>query len=130
MGTVLQVMSLAVVCAVLCVLVRERAAPLSMLLTLAICAGALVVMFRFFAPILEFVRRLRRLSGLSDAVTTPLLKVTGMGLLTQVAGGLCEDAGEKALARTVEICGSVFAVYISLPLMTAVVDLLESMLGG
>lgn len=130
MSTALQVISLAVVCAVLCVLLRERTGTLAMLLTLTVCVCALLVMFRFFTPILDFAARLRQLSGLSDSVTAPLLKVTGMGLLTQVACGLCEDAGEKALARTVEICGSVFAVYVSLPLMTAVVELLESMLGG
>lgn len=130
MTAALQIMSLSVLCAVLCVLLRERAGALSMLLTMAVCIGAMAVLFRFFDPVLELAGRLRRLSGLGDTVTAPLLKVTGMGLLTQVAGGLCEDAGEKALSKTVELCGSVFAVYVSLPLMSAVIDLLETVLGG
>lgn len=130
MSVAFRIILLAVVCAVLCVLIRERAGTLSVLLTLSVCISGLVVVFQFVSPILDFAGRLRRLSGLTDTVTAPLLKVTGMGLIAQVAGGLCEDAGEKALARTVEICGSVFSVYVSLPLMSAVVELLESILGG
>lgn len=126
----LQIMSLAVICAVVAVLVREKAGTMAILLSLAACAFSLLLAFRFFAPVLEFAEKLRDLSGLNGAATAPLLKVAGLGILTQVSSSLCEDAGEKAMAKTVEICGSVFAVYVSLPLMTAVLELLESVLGG
>lgn len=130
MNIVFRIMSIAVMCAVICVLLRDRAGPVSLLLTMAVCTGALLAVLQFVSPVLQLISRLRRLSGLSDPLTAPLLKVTGIGLLTQIASGLCEDAGEKSLAKTVEISGSFFAVYISLPLMTAVIDMLERVLGG
>lgn len=130
MSTVFRIMFIAVICAVICVLLRERAGPVSLLLTIAVCVGALLTVLQFAAPLLQLISKLRGLSGLSDSLTAPLLKVTGIGLLTQIAAGLCEDAGEKTLAKTVEVSGSVFAVYISLPLMSAVIDMLELVLGG
>ena len=103
---------------------------MAMLLSMAVCVLSLLVIVRFFAPILEFTEKLREISGLNSAVTAPLTKVAGLGVLTQVSCSLCEDAGEKALAKTVEICGAVFAVYVSLPLMSTVLELLEGVLGG
>lgn len=130
MNTVLQMASLGVVAALLCAVVRENGKPLAMLLSLAGCAVLLLLALRFFSPILSVVEQLRELSGLNETVTAPLLKVTGIGLLVQVAGSVCEDAEEKALAKAVEIGGSVLSVYAALPLLTAVLKLLEEMLGG
>ena len=130
MTSALQVMSLSVVCAVIAVLVREKAGTLAMLLSLIVCVASLLLVLRFFAPILEFTEKLRELSGLDHAVTAPLTKVAGLGILTQISCNLCEDAGEKTLAITAEICGTVFAVYVSLPLMTTVLELLKDVLGG
>lgn len=130
MGAAVQIASLGVVAALLCAVVRENERPLAMLLSLAGCAVLLLLGLRFFSPILSVVEQLRDLSGLNEAVTAPVLKVTGIGLLAQVAGGVCEDAEERALAKAVEIGGSVLSVYAALPLMTAVLDLLEEMLGG
>lgn len=130
MDAALRISSLAVVAAVLCLVVRQREKPLALLLSLAACAAVLLLGLRFFSPVLSVVERLRDLSSLNEAVTAPLLKVTGIGLLTQVAGGVCEDAEERALAKAVEIGGSVLSVYAALPLLSAALELLEEMLGG
>ena len=130
MDTALRISSLAVVAAVLCLVVRQREKPLALLLSLAACAAVLLLGLRFFSPVLSVVERLRDLSGLNETVTAPLLKVTGIGLLTQVAGSVCEDAEERTLAKAVEIGGSVLSVYAALPLLSAALELLEEMLGG
>jgi len=74
--------------------------------------------------------QLREMSGLSPAVTAPAVKIAGIGVLGQCTVGVCEDAGEKALAKTAEILTSACCVYLSLPLLQAVMDLLEHLLGG
>lgn len=130
MDAALRIASLAVIGAILCVLVREREKSMALVLSLAACGLVLCLAFRFFMPILETVERLRELSGLNSSATAPLLKTVGIGLLTQLAVGVCEDAGEKSLAGAAQIGGTVMALYAALPLVTAVLELLEDMLGG
>ena len=130
MDAVFQTAALAVVTAVLCVVIRQSSKPLALLLTLAACVGIFLLGLKFLAPIRTVAQQLQRLSGLSDAVTGPLWKVVGIGLLTQTAAGLCTDAGESALARTVELSGSLLALYAALPLLSSVLTLLEQLLGG
>lgn len=130
MDTALQLTSLAVVAAVLCLVVRQNGHPLALLLSLGACCILLLLSLRFFSPVLTVAERLRKLSGLNEAATAPVLKVTGIGLLTQLACGVCEDAEEKALAKAVEIGGGILALYAALPLVSSVLTLLEDMLGG
>lgn len=130
MDIVLQIASLSVVAAVLAVVVRENQKPVSLLLSLAGCVLILLCGIRFLKPIFSVVEQLRSLSGLQNTVTQPLVKVTGIGILTQVAGSVCADAGEKALEKAVEISGTLLGLYAALPLLSSVLSLLEEMLGG
>lgn len=125
-----KIAAVAMVAAVLCVLLRENGKVLAVLLSLAACAGILVVGVRCLSPIWNVLQQLKKLSGLGDGVTAPLLKVAGIGLLTQAAAGVCIDAGEGGLGKAVEISGSVLALYAALPLLSAVLTLLEKLLGG
>ena len=130
METMVKVAALGALTAVLCLVVREREKTLGLLLSLAGCAIALLAALQLLSPIFSVAEQLRALSGLSTAVTAPLFKVTAIGILSRVAAGVCGDAGEKALERAVELSGSILALYAALPLVSAVLELLEDMLGG
>lgn len=130
METMTKVATLTAVTAFFCVMLRERERTLALLLSAAACALALLLAMRMVSPILSVAEELRALSGLGAAVTAPLFKVTAIGMLCRIAAGVCADAGEKGLEKAVELSGSVLALYASLPLVSAVLTLLEDMLGG
>ena len=130
METAVKIAAAAMIAAVLCLLLRETCRPLSVLVSLGSCAVVLLLGLRFLTPVLSVMERLQRLSGLSDVITMPLLKTAAIGILTQVASGICSDAGETALAKISELSGTVLSIYVSLPLLSAVLELLEELLGG
>ena len=125
-----KITALALVAVVLCVLIRENQKPLSVLLSLLSCVGILLLAVVFLEPVLEVFRKLTALSGVDDEIISPMLKVAGVGLLTQISAAICHDAGEGALGKTVELCGTILAMYVSLPLLLAVLELVENMMGG
>ena len=130
MDVLLKIVSFALVAACMCVVLRGQTGTLAMLLSLAACVCILLLSLSFFAPILTVVQTLRDMTGLSDAVTAPMLKVAGIGIVSQAASAVCEDAGEKALGKAVEIGSSILSVYVALPLLSAVLNLLKETLGG
>ena len=81
-------------------------------------------------PVVSFLSKLQDLAGLDDALLTPLLKSVGIGIVTQICAAFCADAGESALARLIELCGGILAIYIALPLLEAVIDMIRTMTGG
>ncbi len=125
-----KITALALVAVAFCVLIRDNQKPLSVLLSLIACIGILLLVITILEPILEVFKKLVGLSGVNDEIVAPMLKVAGVGLMTQLSAGICQDAGEGALAKTVELCGIILAMYAALPLLLAVLELVENMIGG
>ena len=78
-------------------------------------------------PVVDFLKKLRNISGLDEALMQPLLKTVGIGLLTQISANVCADAGENAIAKLIEVCGGVLALYVSIPLLEAVLQMMEGL---
>ena len=129
MDTAAKIGAIAMVASVFCVLLREREKSLSVVASLLACTGILLLSVNLLRPVWSVAEQVRRMSGLSDLLTEPVWKVVGIGLVTQMASGVCADAGENALAKIVEVSGGILAVYTTLPLLSAVLGLLETLLG-
>lgn len=121
---------MAIVCALLCTVLKKHGAEQASLLALAGCAGLLLAAMTALSPVMAFVRRLSGLAGINTALLTPVLKAAAVGFLTQLTEAFCKDAGQQALAKAVEVGGGILALYALLPLAGSVAELLERMAGG
>ena len=128
MEQVFQVTGLCVVGALLALVLKRGSLELALLLTLAAVTAVLWFLAEALGELLDFFREIGAASGLSEDLFIPLYKTAGIALVVKVGGSLCRDAGESALASTVETAGSVCALLVSLPLLrTALALLLELM---
>ena len=127
-GPVLKVAVLAVFGTVAALLIRRSNAEMASALAIAVCAVGLYTAARLMEPVLEFAERARALTGLSGTVFSPVLKCLGVALVSRVAADVCRDGGQGAMASAVELIGAVGAVYASLPLLSAFLDMLERLL--
>ncbi len=109
---------------------KKRAGEFSLVLSL-VCIGALGLYAAMrLKPVLDLLRRLEELTGINSEILAPAVKTALIGVLTNVSAGVCADCGEGSVAKMVELCGSVMALYLSAPLITAVLELLDELLGG
>ena len=103
--------------AVLCAqLIRAKTPALAMLVSLS----AILVLLGMLLPKMQAIRQqfeeLLTQTGLESALFGPLLKVLAITQITHIAAELCRDAGEKALAAKLELCGAVVSLLCVLPL--------------
>lgn len=128
MSDVMKVAAAAIVAAVCAMVVRKQAPEIGLLL--AACAGVLILLYCSGAlqAAVELMDKLVEQGGLSAAVVEPVMKVTGIAIITRLAADLCRDAKESALASVVETAGSALALLTVLPLMSAVLELLSGLL--
>lgn len=110
--------------------VRRHGGELALLLTLAVCTVIALALVRIAQPVVDFLMKLQNIAQIDRALMTPLLKAVGIGLLTQIGSTVCGDAGESAVAKLIELCGSFLALYTALPLLEAVLDMISAMSGG
>lgn len=124
----MKVAAAAIVAAVCAVVVRKQAPEIG--LVLAVGAAALILLYcsGALSAAAMMMDKLVETGGLSSQVVEPVLKTTGIAIVTRLAADFCRDAQEGGLASAVELAGTVLALLMVLPLMTAVLELLTQLL--
>jgi hypothetical protein len=80
--------------------------------------------------VLDFFAQLQSLIGLDNDLLNVLLKAVGVGLIGEIAGLICADGGQAALGKAVQILTSGIILWVSLPLYSQILKLVEELLSG
>ena len=128
MNDVLIVAAMGIVSAICAVVIRKQTPELALLL--AICGGALILMWcsGVLVTVIDFMDELIKIGDLSPGIVAPVIKVTGIAVVTRIGADFCRDAKESALAVAVETAGSVLGLLSVIPLMSAVLELIGGLL--
>lgn len=116
--------------AIFTLVLSKHGADISLLLTLCVCSMVVLAAATYLKPVLEFCQRLIRAGQLSNELLNVLFKVVGIGLISQVAGFICADAGNQSLGKALQIITTAVILCISVPLLEEILSLLETALGG
>lgn len=115
--------------AVLGLALQKQEKDLSAVLTAAVIAMAAVLMLRLLEPVLELLRQLEQVGNLRSNALELLLKAAGIGLTAEVAGLVCADAGNAALAKMLRLLGTAAILCLSVPMFTALLEYITEMVG-
>lgn len=110
--------------AVLTLLIKRTNPEISLLLTFAVCILIGTLALRAAKSVIEILELARSGGALSSAYTTPVLKCVGIGICAKLGGDLCRDAGQTAVASSIELCAAGCALYVSLPLIKTLLRLM------
>ena len=77
---------------------KREAGEIALLLSIATTVLLLVLVGSAAVEILSLLRSLAQQASISDALLTPMLKVLGIEVVTNLAAHICKDAGEGDLA--------------------------------
>ena len=120
-----------ILCAVVFISALDKYTPWAALL-ISITAGALTLLY-----ILPQIGRITdRLDALLSAIdggsgyTALLLRVTGISFIALMSSQICTDAGQKAMGDKIELAARVFIAVYALPLISDILKMITSFLGG
>ncbi len=119
--------SCALLASALCLLIKRSNPELALPLAALVCAGGTALLLGVMKPVMELLQSAVRISGVSPTVFYPVLKALIIGICARTVSELCRDAGQAAMAGTVELAGSICALYAALPLARTLLDMLEEL---
>ncbi len=125
-----QVVAAVLLAVVLGLVVSRQSKESVTLLTLAVCSMAMCVGVTFLRPILDFLRQLQQTGQWNSEWVRLLLKAVGIGLIGELAALVCIDAGNAALGKTVSMLTNVVMLWLAVPLLQALLELVEELIGG
>ena len=114
---------------ILSLVIGRQSRDLSLMLTLAVCVMVCLGALEFLEPVTELLRELRRLGDLDSESVGILLKAAGIGIVSELAGLLCADAGEGALGKVLQILSNAAILWLSLPLLRQILTRIGEVLA-
>jgi stage III sporulation protein AD len=88
-----------------------------------------VLAFTYLKPVVDFIHTLQDTAQLDDAMLEILLKAVGIGLVGEIASLICTDTGNAALGKSLQMLSAAVILWLSLPLLTQLLELLQQILG-
>ena len=128
MSDIVKVAAAAVTAALCAVVVRKQAPEIALVLGAGACALILMYCSGALRAAVELMDKLVETGGLSNQVVGPVIKASGIAIITRLSADFCRDAKEGGLASAVELAGTVLALLVVLPLMSAVVEVLMELI--
>ena len=105
-----------------------RRQEMGMLLGLAVCVMVLALGMTYLKPVLELVDTLKALGEQDGECISILMKAVGIGLVTEVAVLVCNDSGNSSMGKALQLLGTVVILWLSVPLFTGLLELIQEIL--
>ena len=130
MGWLLQAVAGVMVALVLWIILSGRGKEYAHLVSIGACCLVICLGIGFLEPVIELLNQLQTLGNLQQEWLSVMLKAVGVGLVIEIGALICTDAGNAALGKSLQILGTIAILWVSLPLMSALIKLLEDIVGG
>ncbi|MBE5730565.1 MAG: stage III sporulation protein AD [Clostridiales bacterium] len=124
---ILKIAAVGIITAFCSLTIKESKSNLG--ITVGIAGGCIIMLMivDYFAEIFAVITSLIEGAGISSNILKIVIKIIGIGYITEFAAGIIEDAGNSSVAEKIVIAGKVIILVVSLPIITALFDLVAEL---
>ncbi|MCL2599199.1 MAG: hypothetical protein FWD76_04750 [Firmicutes bacterium] len=94
--------------------------------------GGLVIIFLVIdklTSVITVFTALTQNTGISSEFLSAIIKIVGLGLVVDFSAGVCEDVGNKGLSEKIVFGGKISILYVALPIITGLFELIGGLLA-
>lgn len=126
---IVKIVAVGIVTAVCAMLLRETKSELALLVTVAGGCIVLLMVLDAFLDVFRTLQTLMERAGIGNRIFSLLVKIIGIGYITDFSAGLVEDTGAKALADKIVLAGKVIIMVLSLPILVQLFDIIAELVA-
>lgn len=130
MTTYLQAAAGVLLAVILSLTMGKRSGEMSMVLVIGVCCMVLILAAGYLQPVISFIRTLQSVGQLDTDLVAVLLKVVGISMISQIASLICTDGGSASMGKALQMLSAAVILYLSLPVLQALLELVEEILGS
>ena len=97
----------------------------------AIIAGGALILIIILSSLTDVIAQFGMLvgkSGVDESLFAGVLKIIGVGYITEYAAALCNDYGVSSIANKLQLAGKVAIFFMTMPVLSNLVDIISSIL--
>ncbi len=112
----------------LAIILKNSKPEYSMLLSMGTCVCIFVYLLTKLEIVVDYVAKIESALQLDEGYIKLLMKMIGITYVAQFASEVCKDAGYAAIGTQVEMFGKVSVLFVSMPLMLALLETIGAFL--
>lgn len=125
---IVKIAAAGVITAVCALILRETRADMAIAVTLAGGVIILLMVLDKVVGIFTVFETLMQRAGIDNQIFSLLVKIIGIGYVTDFSAGVIEDTGSKSLADKVVLAGKIIIMTLALPVVVKLFDLIAGLL--
>lgn len=113
----------------MCVIIVKPIKP-EVAIIVGICGGILVLSqtINYIFDIVTTFTSIVEKTGLNTNLLKIVLKIVGIGYLCEFSANLCADTGNTSIGEKIIFAGKILILFISLPIVTNIIDIIMELL--
>lgn len=124
---IFKIIGFSIFAVVMIIVLKQQKPEMALILTIATCVLIMIYSISKMSIIVDMLNTLVQKSGMNKEFLSIILKVTGIAYMVEFGKNICTDAGQSAVATKLEIAGKVIILTLSLPLISALVNVLTGL---
>lgn len=125
---IVKIIGVAFLTTITAVLLKQTKPELSFAVTVVGVIVILLFIFDALENTLAIFSQLSKITGVNNGLLKILLKIVGVGYVTEFGAGILQDFGSTATADKVILAGKITIVLLALPVMESLLSLIKGFL--
>ncbi len=128
MDTIFKIVSIALITCVACLIVKPIRSDFAIFISIV---GGIIIIFyllSYLSSIFNIFDNIFEISGINSSLYGIILKIIGIGYLTEFTASICNDTGNGSLGDKVLLGGKIIILVMALPIVTSILDIVMELL--
>lgn len=107
---------------------KETKSGLSVIVTIVGCCMMSLMLIEYIGYAFGFINDLCGKINVGGTAVKTVIKIVGIGYITEFAASIVEESGSKAMADKIVMAGKIIILIVSLPILSELFDLITELL--
>ncbi len=125
---IFKLVALGVISTVLILLLKDTRPEMALLTGVASGILMLLVVFDRLFDVIDAFYRIAEKTQIDMGLFSSVLKIIGVGYLTEFSANVCADAGSKSVGDKIMLGGKVVIIVLALPIINSLVEIITGIL--
>lgn len=125
---IIKIASVGIIAVILSLVIKNYKPEFSIQITLITSLFIFVFVFAKLSIIMDTIKIISDKINVDIVYLPVIFKILGISYIADFSAQLCKDAGESAIATKIEFAGKVLIMYLAIPIIISILDIIENLL--
>ena len=125
-----QVTAVVLMSIIMVMMLKNRDQGIGQLLSILVCTIVLIMAVRGILPVVSYIKTVQGVIALDSGLMKNLMKCVGISITAEIAELICQDSGNGAMGKALQLFSTVVISCMCIPMLTALLDLIQEVLSN